>query len=181
MTWLIRMSMSIPFVYNHVAWQPEWGTYLGDDISGHDIVDGGLGSNFGIEMVMATSEIICFLDDDTLLMPNYFEEIIRTYQIYPDALGVGGYINNDDPWFSCDSSYKPNAHHFCFDGYYKSDGSRFVLRKKLNLDSDKPPGFLPEFSHGRSISFLPPSGKIYEVEQFMGGVSSFRKKIFETL
>ena len=51
--WLIRMSMSIPFVYNHVAWQPEWGTYLGDDISGHDIVDGGLGSNFGIEMVVS--------------------------------------------------------------------------------------------------------------------------------
>jgi GT2 family glycosyltransferase len=28
---------------------------------------------------------------------------------------------------------------------------------------------------------LPPSGKIYEVEQLMGGVSSFRKKVFETL
>ncbi len=27
--WLIRMSMSIPFVYNHVTWQPEWGTYFG--------------------------------------------------------------------------------------------------------------------------------------------------------
>ena len=51
--WLIRMSMSIPFVYNHVAWQPEWGTYLGQDISGHDIVDGGVGSNFGIEMVVS--------------------------------------------------------------------------------------------------------------------------------
>ncbi len=51
--WLIRMSMSIPFVYNHVTWQPEWGTYLGEDISGHDIVDGGLGSNFGIEMVVS--------------------------------------------------------------------------------------------------------------------------------
>ncbi len=51
--WLIRMSMSIPFVYNHVAWQQEWGTYLGEDISGHDIVDGGLGSNFGIEMVVS--------------------------------------------------------------------------------------------------------------------------------
>ncbi len=36
--------MGIPLVYNHVAWQPEWGTCLGDDISGHDIADGGLGS-----------------------------------------------------------------------------------------------------------------------------------------
>jgi glycosyltransferase involved in cell wall biosynthesis len=137
--------------------------------------------NFGLEQVMATSEIICFLDDDTLLMPNYFEEIIKTYLLYPEALGVGGYINNDDPWFAYEQGYIADKHHFCFDGYYKSDGSRFVLRKKFNLDSDKPPGFLPEFSHGRSISFLPPSGKIYEVEQFMGGVSSFRKEIFKNL
>lgn len=51
--WLVRMSMSIPFVYNHVSWQPEWGLYQGEDISGHDIVDGGLGSNFGVEMVVS--------------------------------------------------------------------------------------------------------------------------------
>jgi GT2 family glycosyltransferase len=61
------------------------------------------------------------------------------------------------------------------------DGSRFVFRKRIGLDSDTKPGFVPEFSHGRSISFLPPSGKIYEVEQLMGGVSSFRKEVFEGL
>jgi GT2 family glycosyltransferase len=37
------------------------------------------------------------------------------------------------------------------------------------------------YSHGRSVGFIPPSGKIYEVEMIMGGVSSFRKKVFETL
>jgi GT2 family glycosyltransferase len=40
---------------------------------------------------------------------------------------------------------------------------------------------MPEFFHGRSISFLPASGKTYEVEQLMGGVSSFRKKVFDSL
>jgi len=30
---------------------------------------------------------------------------------------------------------------------------------------------MPEFSHGRSVGFLPPSEKIYYVEQLMGGVS----------
>ncbi|MDX1414164.1 MAG: patatin-like phospholipase family protein [Candidatus Promineifilaceae bacterium] len=50
---LIRMSMSIPLVYKNVIWQPEWGTYAGEDISGHEIVDGGIGSNFGIEMVVS--------------------------------------------------------------------------------------------------------------------------------
>ena len=34
------------------------------------------------------------------------------------------------------------------------------------------------FSNGRSVSYLPPSNKIYGVEQIMGGVSSYRKAIF---
>lgn len=31
------------------------------------------------------------------------------------------------------------------------------------------------------MSFLPPSGKVYEVQQFMGGVASFRKSVFEII
>ena len=50
---LIRQSMSIPLVFNNVIWQSEWGSYLGEDISGHEIIDGGVGSNFGIEMVVS--------------------------------------------------------------------------------------------------------------------------------
>src|SRR5690606_11848609 len=61
----------------------------------------------------------------------------------------------------------------------RDEPSRFKLRQKFGLQPDAPPGFMPTFSHGRSISFLPPSGKIYEVEQLMGGVSSFRKSVFE--
>ncbi len=52
-TMLIRMSMSIPLVFNNVIWQSEWGSYSGEDISGHEIVDGGIASNFGIEMVVS--------------------------------------------------------------------------------------------------------------------------------
>jgi GT2 family glycosyltransferase len=37
------------------------------------------------------------------------------------------------------------------------------------------------YSHGRSVGFLPPNGKTYEVEMIMGGVSSFRKKVFDSL
>lgn len=135
--------------------------------------------NFGIKNVGKDIEIVCFLDDDTVLEPNYFEEILKTYSVFPDALGVGGYINNEVIWEKVPENYVPNKREFLFDGYKRVDGSRFVLRKKLCLDSNKPPGFLPEFSHGRSISFLPPSGKIYEVAQLMGGVSSFRKSVFE--
>lgn len=135
--------------------------------------------NYGISKVNKDTEIVCFLDDDTILDPNYFEEIVKTYQKHPEALGVGGYITNETKWFFVGENYKPTLQEYYFDGYKRKESSRFVLRKKLGLDSNKPPGFLPEFSHGRSIGFLPPSNKMYEVEQLMGGVSSFKKSVFE--
>ncbi|MEP6802943.1 MAG: glycosyltransferase family 2 protein, partial [Flavobacterium sp.] len=137
--------------------------------------------NFGISNVMSNSEIVCFLDDDTILEKNYFQELIKTYSVCPKALGVGGYITNETKWEKADNHYKPSINEFYFDGWKRKDGSRFILRKKLRLNSDCPPGFLPLFSHGRSVSFLPPTDKIYEVEQLMGGVSSFKKSVFEKL
>jgi GT2 family glycosyltransferase len=135
--------------------------------------------NFGIDRVASDSEVVCFLDDDTILENNYFEELLNTYKHYPDAVGAGGYIANEINWQKAEDNYKPSIKEFYFDGWVRKDGSRFVMRKKLNLDSDCLPGFLPAFSHGRSISFLPPSDKIYQVEQLMGGVSSFKKSVFD--
>lgn len=137
--------------------------------------------NFGIERIEKKIEIVCFLDDDTVLEPDYFEQIVKTYQVYPEALGVGGYITNENQCEFVGDNYQSKTTEYYYDGWKRNDGSRFVLRKKLRLDSDCPPGFSPLFSHGRSVGFLPPSGKIYEVEQLMGGVSSFRTKVFETL
>lgn len=135
--------------------------------------------NYGIAETGENIGIVCFLDDDTVLEPNYFEELLKTYSLFPDALGVGGYITNENHWDEIPADYSPKTSDFTFDGWKREDGNRFILRKKLGLDSDKNPGFLPEFSHGRSIGFLPPSGKIYEVEQLMGGVSSFKKRVFK--
>lgn len=134
--------------------------------------------NYGIARVHGASEVVCFLDDDTVLEPTYFEEIIKTYALFPEALGVGGYIINETNWTKITSEYQAKINEFYYGGWKRKDSSRFVWRKKLGLDSNRPPGCLPEFSHGRSIGFLPPSGKIHEVEQLMGGVSSFKKEIF---
>ena len=136
--------------------------------------------NFGIRQVGPGIEIVCFLDDDTILASNYFEEIVKTYSLFPAALGVGGYISNEDEWVFVGSPYQPHQKEYYYDGWKKEDGARFVLRKRLGLDSNTKPGFLPEFSHGRSVGFLPPSDKIYEVEQLMGGVSSFRRDVFQS-
>ena len=51
--WAVRMSMSIPLVWDEVIWQPAWGKYLQQDVEGHAIVDGGLLSNFPIELFIS--------------------------------------------------------------------------------------------------------------------------------
>lgn len=142
--------------------------------------DRGLTSqrNFGINNISEWSEIICFLDDDIQLTENYFKHLLETYQIFPDAVGVGGYILNDIEWKKGETL---NKYEFEYDGWIRPLGSRNVLRKKLNLLSDKPPGVMPEFSNGLSISFLPPTGKIYPVEFFMGGVASYKTALFKKI
>lgn len=137
--------------------------------------------NFGISKANSSSEIVCFLDDDIVLEKDYFEQLLQTYQIHSEALGVGGYISNETQWSFVGDNYIIPINEFYFDGWKRKDGSRFILRKKLGLDSDCPPGYSSLYSHGRSVGFLPPSGKVYETEMLMGGVSSFRKKVFDTI
>jgi predicted acylesterase/phospholipase RssA len=51
--WGVRMSMSVPLLWHEVVWQAEWGTYRGRDITGNAVVDGGLLSNFPIELFIS--------------------------------------------------------------------------------------------------------------------------------
>lgn len=136
--------------------------------------------NYGLQQINEMAEVICFLDDDVVLSADYFLQLINTYKLHPEALGVGGYITNNITWQKVSQDFKPKFNQFYFDGYVRADSLRFIIRKFLGLSPDRPPGFLPEFSHGRSLSFLPPSQKIYAVEILMGGVSSFKKAVFET-
>ncbi len=136
--------------------------------------------NYGIERVGNEIEVVCFLDDDIVLELDYFEQLIKTYEIHPQALGIGGYIINETESEFVGEKYIPKKNDYFFDGWKRKESSRFVLRKMLGLDSDCQPGYFPTFGHERSVSFLPPSGKVYEVEMLMGGVSSFKKSVFET-
>ncbi len=136
--------------------------------------------NFGISKLFPLSEVVCFLDDDIVLTSTYFENLIDTYQDYPNSIGVGGYIINEVEWYKKDQA-EVELDEFAYDGYVRHLGSRHLLRKKLGLQPDVPPCHMPKFSNGYAIGFLPPSGKKYRVENFMGGVSSFRKKIFEKI
>ena len=134
--------------------------------------------NFGVERVRIDIDIVCFLDDDTILESEYFKYLIGTYITYPEALAVGGYIINEVKWSQVE---KTSDNDFYYDGWIRKEGSRLKLRKKLGLLDNTPPGWMPKFSNGRSIGFLPPSNKVYPVEQIMGGVSSYRKVVFDEM
>lgn len=54
----VRMSMSIPFVWREVVWEKEWGGYCGADKTGAKIVDGGVLSNFAIDLIACSDERI---------------------------------------------------------------------------------------------------------------------------
>ena len=81
--WAARMSMSIPFVWQEVEWQRDWGPYRGRDIAGHMVVDGGVLSNFPIELLVSgerhvtdimgekrSRNVMGLLIDETLDVPN---------------------------------------------------------------------------------------------------------------
>ena len=129
--------------------------------------------NYGIARVNDGMDIVAFLDDDTILNPDYFEQLIDTYTQFPQAIGVGGYITNEVSWEKIQQDNPVDLAHYYYDGYRRTESSRYKLRRKLGLAQTTQPAIYPEIGHGRSISFLPPSGKIYKVEQLMGGVSSF--------
>jgi len=56
--WAVRMSMSCPFAWQEVIWHKEWGTYRGRDLTGHKVVDGGLLSNFPINLLVSEDDTI---------------------------------------------------------------------------------------------------------------------------
>jgi predicted acylesterase/phospholipase RssA len=77
--WATRMSMSIPLLWQEVIWQAEWGLYNGRNITGNAIVDGGLLSNFPIELFLSD------LKDVTLLMGEKISDNVLGFLIDEDS------------------------------------------------------------------------------------------------
>lgn len=78
-----RMSMSIPMVWEAVVWRKEWGSYRGRGMEGAEVVDGGILSNFPMELFLSTQpmvrtvmgppvgeEVLGVLIDETLAVPD---------------------------------------------------------------------------------------------------------------
>lgn len=136
--------------------------------------------NFGVSKTDKSTDVVAFLDDDLILEPNYFEEIIKTYQQNPKAIGVGGIDLVENTY----SLKNPNQmyskfEYFELDGWIKKEGMRNKVRKIFGLMTDLQPELIPSFSHGRTG--LPPNDKLYEVEHFMGGIATYKKDLFHKI
>jgi len=137
--------------------------------------------NFGISKVDLDSEIVSFLDDDTVLEPNYFFEILKIFQTDLEIIGVGGIAINENKW----KLQEPNIFYnkkcyYLFESYYYKEGLRNVMRNYLGLASNLGPGKMPDYSHGRTCGF-PMTGKTYGVDLLIGMSMSFRKSVFEKI
>lgn len=131
--------------------------------------------NYGIERIITTTEVVCFLDDDTILESNYFEELINTYHNDNSIIGVGGVDTINNNWKYKEAGIIYNKYkYFCFEDYFYPEGIRNVIRNYLGLASNLGPGKMPEFSHGRTCGF-PLNGKIYEVDLLIGMSFSFKR------
>ncbi|MFK7058778.1 glycosyltransferase family 2 protein [Flavobacterium oreochromis] len=137
--------------------------------------------NYGVSKVRDDAEVVSFLDDDTILEPNYFEELIKTFQNDNDVCGVGGVAINENGWIENKENkfYNPKRFYH-FEGYVYKEGLRNVLRNYLGLQSNLGPGKMPLFSHGRTCGF-PLNDKTYEVDLLIGMSFAFRKKVFESI
>lgn len=133
--------------------------------------------NYGIDRIADDADYVAFLDDDTVLEPDYFEKILNTFFQFSDAIGVGGYIQ-EGIWKQGNPPVE-SSKYFQVDGWYREEPRRYRVRKAFGLGPPRTPCIMPPESNGRSITGFPPSGLTYPVEYFMGGVATYRRESFE--
>lgn len=137
--------------------------------------------NYGINKVDKESEIVCFLDDDTVLDNNYFKAIIFSFFNNSEIVGVGGVAINENRWFKNDTNKKYSKYRFYqLDNWVVKEGLRNIVRNCLNLQSPLKPGVMPNFSHGRTCGY-PLNGEEYPVDLLIGMSFSFRKVVFQEI
>ena len=133
--------------------------------------------NFGIAKLRPETDIVCFLDDDVILEPDYLKILEGTLNDNPGCVGVSGYQTTGRKW----DIYNPTKHTgkkwYIMDGFAIKLGDRNYLRRLLGLFPEERPGFFPKYGHVYEI--VPPSGKSYEAEHLIGCNMSFRRMVFD--
>ncbi|MBI4614778.1 MAG: glycosyltransferase [Planctomycetes bacterium] len=117
-----------------------------------------LSRNAGVSL--ASGDVVLFLDDDVVLERDYIEEILRPYEGDPTVGGVEGAITNFKPMTL------PRRLRHALDVLFLNSGFREgrVLVSGFCVDHGKTP--------------CPPR-ELTQVEFLSGGVSSYRREIFD--
>lgn len=126
-------------------------------------------------------EVVCFLDDDTVLEQDYFKEIIKTFEENPTISGVGGVAINENSWTLAEPNQKYDfRRYYLWEGFVYKEGQRNVVRNYLGLQSNLEPGRMPDYSHGKTCGF-PLNGKTYEVDLLIGMSFAFRRIVVDSI
>ncbi len=123
----------------------------------------GLTASRNVGIGLATGGIIFFLDDDVVLYPHYTEKILALFGDDPshEIGGVGGLIANTKPF----TLKRKLFHHL---------ERLFLLSGKIE-GRVLPSGFCVDYGEtGNQID------EIVEVDFLPGGVSAYRKQVFES-
>ena len=87
----VRMSMSIPLLWEEVIWQESWGTYRGRNLTGDAIVDGGMLSNFPIELFLSDDLSVVNVmgpKQDTAVLGMLIDEEAEVPQLIAPAAAI---------------------------------------------------------------------------------------------
>ena len=112
--------------------------------------------NIGIKY--ASGEIMSFLDDDVTIDEKYYEEIIKIYKQFPEALGVEGQL-----------------------AYEEEGGIKFIFLQILGKL------FYLGFKEKNKCKLLPSLGVVYSTGdkiincEWLSGASTFKKNILEKI
>jgi len=137
--------------------------------------------NFGVSMVSEDIDVVVFMDDDVVVSENYFTEIEKTYLENENTIGVGGITTNEIKWKKVEPNEPEELGYFTYDGWKRREDIRYRLRKLLGLVSSQPPGQSSGSGQDRPIGALPPSGKIYKVDNLIGLNMSYKKSVFKDI
>lgn len=94
LVWAVRMSMSIPLLWEEVIWQGSWGRYLGRELAGHAIVDGGMLSNFPLELFISDAPYVTRLMGPKRATPVLGLLIDGSLPVPAEAEVLGGVLVN---------------------------------------------------------------------------------------
>lgn len=136
--------------------------------------------NFGIKKINKTSQIVCFVDDDTVLERDYFKNIVSIFRYNKDITGVGGVAINENNWFEKKAVTYSKINFYTWNSYVVKEALRNKIRNVLGLQSHLPPGVLPEFGHGRTCGY-PLTGDLHVVDLLIGMSMSFRTVVLNNI